>query len=193
MLLVHGWRWVRYGFLAYLLVFSALLFHESIDRYYDGDWGRVWRALPLTRPLDGIATNHIDYLALPFPTVSSATRIDGILDIVSCEGSRIQLAGWAPLRDNSKHIKYQVYTKVSPESVAGRRDFRPDVAQIFNDRSYRKSGFKITLSFPDEVSATTAAGGLCITASAEESGEVFLLNSKNASCLQLLQGAEINR
>lgn len=190
MLLVHRWSWVRYTFLVYLIVFSSLLFHESVDRFYDGDWERVWRAHPFIPPAVGLPGRATHFQASLFSPATPATRVDGILDAVSREGPLVKLWGWTPLRSNTGNVQYQVFTAVLPDAIEGRREYRPDVARVLNDAAYRKSGFAMTLIFPDEAAADAAAKELCVLAWAEDATDVLLLHSGNDKCRKLLQGSD---
>jgi hypothetical protein len=46
MLVLPQRRAWRVGVVAFLVVFNLALFQGTIDRYFDGDWGRAWRAQP---------------------------------------------------------------------------------------------------------------------------------------------------
>ncbi len=185
MLLVHRHAWARYAFLFYLAVFGVLFFRETVARYYDGDWGRAWRALPFTSPLQ--APESIEYQAVLPQETAPAVRIAGFLDDVTRRGNQLLLRGWSPLRDDATGVTIRIVTLVVPEKITGLRELRPDVAQALGDPHYLKSGFTITLDFADEEQARTSQEKICVTVSTGDQEGKFLLSSPIHGCRSLLR------
>jgi hypothetical protein len=45
-LVLHSHRPAVWTLLGWLGLMNLLLIHETIVRYFDGDWGRLWASLP---------------------------------------------------------------------------------------------------------------------------------------------------
>lgn len=187
LLVAHEGRLAKWSLILYLVVFNVAFMGQTVTRYYDGDWVRLWHALPFTSAIDGPASVQREIQVMPYTGLHPENRQvrQGFVDDIRVQGSKIFIRGWAPLRGLVVGQTITVRTRHTPLSQHLEVVQRPDVVEAFKNVAYTKSGFSVTLIYPDGSAAQQAYSDLlCVTAT-DEHGTVFLLESKNKKCVDL--------
>lgn len=181
MLAAHDGRLAKWALILFLVVFNAAFMHQTVVRYYDGDWARLWSALPFTAAPGASASSQRKLRIVPVMSVPTAVRL-GAVDDVGVHRNEVVIRGWAPFQDAIGAQVLTVHTGHAPLSDTLKMQRRPDVAAALRSSAYSDSGFSITLIYPDAAAAQKAAAGpLCVTAS-DARNTVFSLVAKNADC-----------
>ena len=181
MLAAHDGRLAKWALVIFLVVFNAAFMRQTVVRYYDGDWARLWSALPFTAAPGPSASSQRQLQIVPVMSVPAAVRL-GAVDDVGVERNEVVIRGWAPFQDGVAGQVLTVHTDHAPSSQVLEVQRRPDVVAALRSHAYLKSGFSITLTYPDAAAAQQAAADpLCVTAS-DVRGTVFSLVSNNADC-----------
>lgn len=192
LLLAHEGRLVKWSLVIYLAVFNVAFMGQTVTRYYDGDWTRLWRALPFTAAIDSTASLRRELQTKPPARLPTATQ-QGFVDDIRIDRNKVMVRGWAPLQDHVAGQVITVHTQHMPLSLSLKVELRPDVAAALNNPAYARSGFLITLIYPDNTAAQKASSELLCVAATDEHGTVFLLASKNKECSDFADGKKTER
>jgi hypothetical protein len=122
----------------------------------------------------------------PTKRANFAEVVGGGVDSVICDGEKVRISGWAPVRFKDSVTLHVAVpnTPITSEIISLPRS---DIVEKLGDRQFLNSGFRIDLVFETPEQACNTVRQICVGLTSEHAAPM-LIDSPDTSCRRFLKG-----